>query len=124
MSDGEWPPEEIPNAHTIFLRVHRSFIGPDGAPTPGAIKDHGGGMSTNWAKYCDAQAARQRAKTPRDNGVLSFNVGTVRSSPQTVEHTPTADDRSHTDVFGEKTAAIRLRLLESFNWAIQLNDPL
>jgi hypothetical protein len=90
---------------------------------PGAFRDHGHGMSTNWQKYCETpEEARSKAKDPVANGVVTLIAGDVRQiSPLTVEHSPDRErnDRSHTDVVGEKDQEVRLKLLRVYRWAIR-----
>ena len=71
-------------------------------------------MSTNWRKYCTTAAeARSLARVPTDNGVVSLSVLTLRAVPLTVNHSPdeAISDRSHTDVMGEKSTEVRVKLL-------------
>jgi hypothetical protein len=82
------------------------------------------GMSTNWKKYCSTAAeARAKAKEPLKNAVVEAEAGLVRSiSSLSVEHTPTQIDRSHCDVFGEKTTEVRAKLSSIFRWALPLES--
>jgi len=123
--EDDWPQEVIPNSDILFMRVHRNFV-EDGELQPNAFRDQGAGMSTNWQKYCvTAEEARRRAtKNPQNNGVVRLGVGPIRNIPLTVEHTPdwALEDRSHADVIGQKTAEVRMRLLDIAEWAIKLDD--
>ncbi len=104
-----WAPEEIPDADHLLMRVHRVNLNEDGSLKPGAFKDHGGGMSTDWDKYSTAAATRLRAREPNANAVVSMNVGRVRAIPgQIVQHAPLPDNRAHTDVIGKKDAEARV----------------
>jgi hypothetical protein len=48
-------------------------------------------------------------------------VGEIRGIPGlTVEHSPLPENRSHTDVFGNKDPEIRLRLLRTCLWMIRV----
>ena len=105
-----WPIESIPNEDSLFMRVHRTWFTPDGSIIPRAFQNHGGGMSTDWSRFSTATETRGR-KSPIDNAVVSMEVGLVRAVPgQTVEHTPLADNRAHTDVRGEKDEEARVLL--------------
>ena len=110
-----WPEEDIPDDNGLFMRAHRAFW-QAGELQPGVFRDQGGGMSTNWARYCPtAEDCRSRATSPDDNGVVSMLTGAVRGVPLTVKHTPdvSRNDRSHTDVIGDKKAAgVRVKLLK------------
>lgn len=117
----DWPTEEIPDADTLYLRVHQRSA-PGGDLLPGAFRDHEGGMSTNWQKYCPTAAeARNKARNPALNGVVSLLVQAVRKVPLSVKHTPLITDRSHTDVIGEKDAEARAKLMEIFRWEIRFD---
>jgi hypothetical protein len=122
-----WPREEIPDADALFMRVHRCFL-QYGEIIPGVFKDHGdrngkGGMSTDWEKYSTPVATRNRARRPEDNGVISFNAGQVRAiSGLTVNHSPDLEscNRAHTDIRGEKTPEVRLKLQRIFKLIISI----
>ncbi|MFO8073059.1 MAG: hypothetical protein R6V85_14405 [Polyangia bacterium] len=109
-SDG-WTPEEIPDADHLYLRVHRNHAR-KGKPAPGAFRDHGGGMSTDWWKYSSPEETKARARIPEDKRVVSLHVERVRSVPMNVLHTPDREreNRAHTDVVGEKNAESRVKL--------------
>jgi hypothetical protein len=111
------------------MRVHKQHV-QNGELQPGVFKDVDGGMSVNWQKYSTPTQARLRAKNPAVNGIIALrNAGDVRrivaeQSPLRVEHTPEPDDRSHTEVFGNKKAAgVRIALLDLHEWEIRVNDP-
>jgi hypothetical protein len=113
-----WPQEPIPDEDKLFMRVHRQWTR-NGNPIPGAFQDHGGGMSTNWAKYSTPEETLRRAPKPEENGVLKMQVGTVRAIPnQTVEHTPEITNRAHTDVFGMKDEEVRLKFTRICKWVV------
>lgn len=122
-----WPAEVIPDEDTLYMRAHKSHIS-DGELQPGVFCDKpkvNGAMSTNWKRYCETAAhARALAKTPEDNGIISFITRDVRAVPLVVNHTPDHDrgDRSHADVVGKKTTKVRARLLKSFEWCIRLGE--
>src|SRR3990172_5398170 len=105
MSD--WPIEEIPDKDRLYRGVHRQYIGD--SIEPGAFRDDR--MSVDWARYSTPQEARARRKRPEDNAVVQLVAGQVRSLPsQHVEHTPIAENRSHSEVIGEKTPRVRVEL--------------
>lgn len=122
-----WQSEAIPDGDTLYMRVHvNSTI--NGELHPGVFVDRHGAMSANWQKYCPApEDARRKAKEPAKNGVISATAGRIRSVPQVVEHTPIQYDpdprlidRSHTDVRGQKTSEVRLKLLDAFDWCLAI----
>jgi hypothetical protein len=121
-----WPVEEIPDGDRLYMRIHKMFM-IEGELQPSAFRDHGAGMSMHWSKYCASPAiARAFAKWPIDNGVISLPVAPIREIPLMVVHTPdnVLPDRSHTEVRGEKTAEVRLRLLDIAVWEIRPAEQL
>ena len=85
-------------------------------------------MSTDWSKYSTPSETRTRGKIAKDNAVIKFLVSDVRNiDGQTVIHTPDMpnNNRSHTDVFGEKDdVEIRLKFTRiSSNIVIKAEDP-
>ncbi len=136
MVDGEevapYPVEEIPDADSLFLRIHLVNVDKEGIPLPRAYAEHDGGMSTNWSRYADAEMTRQQAaqithpktgnpKNPDDFGVLQFEVRAVREIPSLlVEHKPLAANRAHTDVVGTTAPQARVKLGRIFTWAIEV----
>lgn len=106
MSD--WPIEEIPDKDSLYRGVHRQHLIGD-TIEPGAFRDDR--MSVDWERYSTPQEARGRRKKPGDNAVVQLIAGRVRSLPsQHVEHTPIAENRSHSEVIGEKTPRVRIAL--------------
>lgn len=105
-----WEIEPIPDQDVVFRRIHRNYLRAGDCP-PGAFTDCDGGMSVDWSKYSDAEAARQRAKSPPDNGVARLVARDIRViEGLTLEHRPTKDNRSHSEVLGEKSEKVRMQL--------------
>jgi hypothetical protein len=102
------------------MRVHRNWMR-DGELIPGAIRDRGDGMSTDWSKYSTPIETQQRASEPAANGVVSWRVVYVRSIGQSVNHTPRPENRAHADVIGAKDVEVRLKLLREIRW--EINPP-
>jgi hypothetical protein len=118
----EWPIEVIPDTALLYMRAHKRFI-IGGELQPGVFRNQGDSMSVNWQKYCTSPSdSRDRARRPEDNAVISFVTLKVRAMPLEVNHSPEVGDRSHSDVLGEKTAEIRLRLLEIFEWCLRIGN--
>jgi len=114
-----WPVEQIPNEHFLFMRIHACYI-KLGEPI-GAFRDIEGGMSADWEKYSTAQEARDRARNPSQNGIVKLNARKIRDlQGMSVEHTPEPINRAHSEVFGEKTPEIRLKLNRLAEWVIKL----
>ena len=106
MSD--WPVEEIPDEHNLYRAVHRQWVKPDSVE-PAAFRDDR--MSVDWAKYSTPQESRARRKKPEDNAVVQLVAGQVRNVPsQEVEHTPIAENQSHSEVVGKKSDRVRTEL--------------
>jgi hypothetical protein len=120
-----WPVEQIPNENFLFFRLHKSYLQFGDDIPPGAFRDQGNGMSTDWDKYSTPEETQKRVQrsAPEDNGVLSFNVGGVREiKPLLVEHTPEPENRAHTEILGDKKkdSEIRLKLKRLAQWAIKI----
>ncbi len=127
-----WPVEEIPDADSLFLRVHHANV-KDGRAIPRTYDEHDGGMSTNWSRYADAELTRQQAalvihqktgqpKDPANYGVLAFGVGDVREIEDVqVFHAPKRENRAHTDVTGTNSPEARVKLGRIGAWAILPN---
>ena len=106
-----WPVERIPDSDSLYMRVHRAWLKPNGNVARGAFQNHGRGMSTDWSKYSTAEDTRGRGKSPPDNAVVRMVAGQVRAIPgQRVEHSPLLENRAHADVVGEKDTEIRVLL--------------
>lgn len=111
-----WQREDIPDADSLWMRVHRMWFDSQGNIRPGSFQNRPtdqDGMSTDWQKYADPEDTRSRAKKPQDNAVIRLVVGEVRQIPdQSVVHTPDpkTNNRAHTDVFGQKHPEARVKL--------------
>jgi hypothetical protein len=117
-----WPKEEIPDHDRLFMRAHRVFVS-QGKLAPGVFRDHGAGMSSDWERYSTAAETLKRAADPSKNGIIQLVAGSVRAiEGLTVEHTPILTNRAHSDVIGEKTTEVRLRLKRAAQWAILVNE--
>ena len=118
----DWPAEVIPAADKLYMRVHRMYVR-NGDFVVGAFRDQGGAMSTDWEKYSTPQETRDRARVAADNGVIQMVSGDVAAIPDlTVAHTPDVvlRVRAHTDVAGEKTPAVRVKLKRISHWTLAL----
>jgi hypothetical protein len=111
-----WQSEDIPDADSLWMRVHRMWFDSQGNISPSSFQNRPtdqDGMSTDWQKYADPEDTRSRAKKPQDNAVIRLVVGQVRQIPdQSVVHTPDSktNNRAHTDVFGQKHPEARVKL--------------
>lgn len=105
--------EPIPDTDLLYMRAHKNHFR-DGELAPGVFRDHDRGMSTDWSRYAAPMDTRNRGRVPADNAVLSLVVGDVREVPGlAVQHTPQPENYAHTDVFGEKTPEVRVKLLRA-----------
>jgi hypothetical protein len=68
--------ENIPDPATLYYRVHRSYV--RAGLRANIFRSQKGSMSTDWCRYSSAEAARLRAKTPADNGIVELNAGKLR----------------------------------------------
>ena len=129
-----WPKEEIPDNASVFMRIHKTFI-TGGDVGPNAFRDHGRGMSVDWNKYSTPLKTRNRARTPADTAVISMIAGAVRAiEPLVLEHEPIQDNsldekgspvkpnRAHSEIIGEKTTEIRVKLSRIWNWQLRLGE--
>jgi hypothetical protein len=107
-----WEKEDVPDDDLLYRRVHHEKLYRDGRPRPAAFTDYKGGMSTDWQKYSNPEQTRSRATNRPQNefAVVEFTAGQARHLNQLVEHDPLSDNRSHTNVVGEKDEEVR-RLL-------------
>lgn len=126
-----WQSENIPNEDFLYIRVHKGYFVPKYIPfAPGAFKDQGGGMSTDWSKYSTPNETRNRVKQfgklPENYAVIEMLVADVRAiENQIVEHTPDIPNlnRAHTDIFGEKDEEVRLKFSRiAQNIVVKLED--
>lgn len=95
------------------MLVHIDHRKKNGSVAPGAFRNQGDGMSTNWEKYSSPEATQEQARIPSANAVISMIVGKVRDTPgQSVVHTPKIklNNRAHTDVYGEKKKNPEVRI--------------
>lgn len=124
-----WAQELVPNTGSLFYRVHID-LAPDGVLRPNVFREKGNAMSTDWDKYSTPEETRDRAPTPRKNGIVALNAGIVRLIEGiTVVHTPDAirGNRAHTEVRGMRSAEdparktmVREQLFRHFNaWRLQ-----
>jgi hypothetical protein len=125
-----WPVEEIPDEDAVYLRIHHTFADNNGKPIPGAFRnnpkgDPAAGMSVNWERYSTAEDTRRLGcqKPASEYAVARLITGSVRELPgQTVLHEPLEDNRSHSEVFGEKSTEVRLRFLAIYELVLDF-DP-
>ncbi len=129
-----WPKEDIPDNASLFMRIHKRFI-LAGDVGPHAFRDHARGMSVDWDKYSTPQETRNRARIASDNAVISLVAGAVRAiEPLVVEHAPIQDNsfeeggnplkpnRAHSEVIGEKTTEVRVKLSRTWRWQLRLGE--
>jgi len=131
-----WPEEDIPDDASVYMRIHKNFIS-DGDFRPNAFRDQGGGMSVDWNKYSSPVETRNRGKTPSDNAVIGMVASEIRKiDALAVKHTPIQENsfdeggnrlkpnRAHSEVIGEKTTEVRVKLSRIFAWQIRLDGQI
>ncbi len=129
-----WPKEDIPDHASVFMRIHKSYMIGGDVP-PNAFHDRGGGMSVDWDKYSTPLETRNRARTPSANAVISMIVGEIRKIQALVvdhdpiqensfdeEGNPLTPNQAHSEVIGEKTPEVRLKLSRIWAWQIRLDS--
>lgn len=126
-----WDVEEVPEPDILFMRIHRSWFS-NGVLNTAAFRNTPtavDGMSTDWNKYSSALDTRRRSQRnhPVDYAVVQMEVGQVKRLPgQSVVHSPEADNRAHTDVFGDKLPEVRVklgRLVDQAGYVYSVDDP-
>ena len=110
--------ESIPDDASLFRRIHRDHLTPEGIISSQAFKQER--LSVNWEKYSDAHS------TANENSVAvtSLNCGECRKLNQTVEHRPIepgqefGPNQAHSEICGDKSKTIRhqLRDLAKIVW--------
>lgn len=121
-----WAVEDIPDPDRLFYRVHRNSLGTNGEIVPGVFREREGSISTDWEKYSTADEARQRARVPAANGIVSLFAGEVRRLDLLVRHEPdeARHNRAHAGIHGletdpERKVELRFRLLDLVSgWVI------
>jgi hypothetical protein len=119
--------EEIPDDHSLFYRIHKTYIRDNDIPPNAMVAKGEGGMSTDWSKYSDAETLLKRAKNPADNAIVRFIVGEVRGlEGLSVKHRPIIENYSHSEVYGipEKgpfKTSIRAQLANIAQWEIEVS---
>jgi len=133
--EAAWPIESVPDADTVFIRVHQNILDEGGgAISKGAFRyrDNGIGgprrISCDWSKYSTQTECRFRATVPAENGVVSLVVGQVRALKTSLLHEPLPHNRSHAGIGPEEDPAketeIRLGLSRIAVLVVHPKDPL
>jgi len=111
--------EVIPDSDSLYRRIHRSHLTPEGKISSAAFKDEQ--MSVNWEKYCDAKSCANESSV----AVAALIAAECRALSQTVLHAPVEPDQpsgpnqAHAEVRGRKTGAISAKLRDKANTAWQ-----
>jgi len=125
-----WEAEVIPDKHSLYCRVHINNIDVDDSRPRGiAFKNpkNSNSLSSDWEKYSTPEETRNRAadvkKDPNNYSVISLNKELIelRVISQKVIHTPDykSNNRSHSDIEGEKSDKERLKFQEIYKWEIK-----
>jgi len=116
--------EDIPDSDNLYYRVHKNDIREEEV-LPGAFKERGEGMSTNWDKYSSPEDLIKIATVPHDNCVIELNVGAVRTIEDLVViHAPIVDNQAHSHVIGiprnkSLKTKVRAKLQEIYEWRVK-----
>jgi hypothetical protein len=97
----EWI-ELILNPDRVFMRVPVQWLRlPAHQLHEGVFRETEGAMSVDWERYSSAQETRDRARNPRQNGVIALVTGDVRGiEGLSVEHEPIRSNRAHSGIHG------------------------
>ena len=119
-----WDAEAIPDGDLVFRRVYRGYFENSGKVKPKAFANLGNGMSVYWEKYCTPQDVRSKGQVLADTAVLSMRADKIRGIPgQELVHTPTDDERAHSDVVGEKDPGVRVLFTRIYTLEVPLDTP-
>lgn len=99
----------------------------NGRLAPGVFREIGDGMSTDWNKYSTPIDSVCRAKTPKDNGIVSLKVKGIRRINLAVNHSPGPKNMAHTLVKGRERKIdadpeARLKLLNMAVWELKVGE--
>ena len=102
--------ESIPDDASLFRRIHRIHLTPDGIISSQAYNNER--LSVNWEKYTDAQRTAEESSV----AVTALACRDCRNLNQSVEHTPIEPDqqfgpnKAHAEICGNKSKTIRHQL--------------
>lgn len=104
-----WQKEYIPDEDSLYRRIHPDhYVEEEDRVASGAFRGRDDyELSVNWDKYTTPEKAIR--KYPRHH-LASLQARVPREVNQTVEHTPSHRDRSHSSIIGKKTIAIARHL--------------
>jgi hypothetical protein len=123
----EWQKEDIPDPHLLYMRVHRNNVNKFGEPNTVALKDHAPpdgskqpSLSVDWCRYSSPEETQGRTGQPEKYGVVRMVAGVVREiQGLTVEHDPLAENRAHSEIYGnKKDQEVRVLLTRACDWVI------
>lgn len=112
-----YPIESIPDDNVLFMWVHKINLDIKNEPLPIAFqpKPHGTTkLSTQWDKYSTPEKCKNSPKEPFKNGVGKFDVGAVRKLQFNVNHSPSTNNRSHSDISEVSEEQHRVQLKKCF----------
>ena len=85
----EWV-ELIPNPDRVFMRVPVQWLrSPAHQLHEGVFRETEGAMSVDWENYSTSKETRDRARNPRQNGVIALVAGDVRGCRRFIDRTRT-----------------------------------
>lgn len=92
-TSNDMEPKKIKDEDDLYFRIHRDLI--QGNPLrPKVFRQQGeDGFSCDWSRLSTPQQTRERAASPKDNGVIAMSAGGVRSiEALTIKHDPRPEE--------------------------------
>ena len=131
--------EYIPDEHRLFRRVPENFWNDlisssrnsewlkKGRFPPNLFKypNEDQNLSADWCKYAKAEDTKNRASPCQVNGVVAFEVGSVRMDNLSVTHNPLCDNQAHSLISAENESHLRKSLSSNAEWVkgLSLHTP-
>ena len=98
----------------LWRRIHPTFLRSDGTVSSAAFSNSsdGSGMSVTLGREAMATGVTPKLALSRypTHGLAAITAGDCRSHEQRIQRDPTAEDRHHALVSGEKTKAVQRQL--------------
>lgn len=110
----------------LFYRaIPPDLIKPDNSISPGAFcnpnRPPTDRMSVDWAaKSSPAETSQRWERWGSGRGVASLSYQTCNDNNQTVEFTPTMENKAHSDIVGEKKERVRKNLAKAAKLVYQV----
>ena len=124
----KWEVEFIPDSCCLYYRVNKKLYNQlikseirrenNFHKFPGRLFRFATGayLSVDWSKYSNPKKSQNRAKKPKDNGIIEFNVRDIRRKTMEIYHIPSKVNRAHSGIYGEK-AKVQMTLERIAKWS-------